>query len=285
MNLSQRTIKHEISFSGKTAIHHGITNVTLKPSEANNGIIFLRKDYNGNNAIKVKINNLHKIPLNTTLSNGEVNVHIAEHMLAALWNFKIFNLIIELDGPEIPLLNGAADYFISLIKVAGIQELEIPQKSILLKKKLEVFSNSSDAKIIAIPSDSLKIKYYLHYDAISLLQQEFSFDSLKDNFEKEISFSRTFSTKFEHNERLNFAPGWSHHHAVIYDQENNFISCDNKLKAKNEAARHKILDAIGDLMLCEYPLFAELECYKSGHTLNQALVEKVFSDKDNYEII
>jgi UDP-3-O-[3-hydroxymyristoyl] N-acetylglucosamine deacetylase len=285
-NIKQRTIANEISFYGKTAMSNQRVHVKLQPAKANSGIKFIRSDVKENNVIHASINNLYKLPLNTTISNGNVHVHIAEHLLSALSDKCIFNINIILDGPEIPLLNGAADMFLFTLKVAGIKELNAKQDIIKIKKELIVSDGDKYISIKPNENNSLSVKYRLMYPNIKMLQQdEYTFDSNLNDFEREISFSRTFSTANEHEERLSVAPGWSYHHAVIYDENGTFVSCDNRLRINNEASRHKILDVIGDLMLAQYPIIGKIECHKSGHNLNQQLINKIFSDKDNYDII
>ena len=289
--MKQRTIKNQVSISG-IGIHSGVhTNVKLLPSQANSGIMFIRTDLKESNIIHAHINNLHSTKRSTDLKYKNAQVRTVEHLLAAISGFQIDNIIIEIDNIEIPILDGSAKIFTQIIEQAGIQELEEEKDYYEIKRKISLFDESTGTKIIAFPSNNFEINVDIDYNSKVLGKQNATLNNISE-FQNKISSSRTFCFLHELETLIdnNLIKGGNINNAIVIVEEeinddklNKLRTIFNKkdirvsksgilnnlsLRFKNEPARHKLLDVIGDLTLLGKPIKGKIVAYKPGHKNN-----------------
>jgi len=289
--MKQRTIKNQVSISG-IGIHSGVhTNVKLLPSKANSGIMFIRTDLKESNIIHAHINNLYSTKRSTDLKYKNAQVSTVEHLLAAISGFQIDNIRIEIDNIEIPILDGSAKIFTQIIEQAGIQELEEEKDYYEIKRKISLFDESTGTKIVAFPSNKFEINVDIDYNSKILGKQNATLNNISD-FQHQISSSRTFCFLHELETLIdnNLIKGGNINNAIVIVEEeinddklNKLRTIFNKkdisvsksgilnnlsLRFKNEPARHKLLDVIGDLTLLGKPIKGKIVAYKPGHKNN-----------------
>ena len=282
--LNQKTINKNIKFKG-VGLHSGLAvNMTIKPAEANAGIIFKRIDLKDNNIIIPNIFNVSSALFCTTISNENgVSVSTVEHLLGALYGLGIDNVIIEIDNHEVPILDGSAKLFVEAISETGIKSSDAPIKIIKIEKKIE-FKDGN--KIISIePSKvSLDIDFELKYENDLIGTQR----NLVKVFESDLTDvynSRTFCL-FEDIQKLKemgLAKGGSLDNAIVV--KDNQILNENGLRNKKEFVNHKILDCMGDLYLAGYKIIGKIICSQGGHKLTNQLLRKVFQNDENFSLI
>jgi UDP-3-O-[3-hydroxymyristoyl] N-acetylglucosamine deacetylase len=282
----QKTIKNEISFSG-IGLHSGKkSQVTIKPSEVNSGINFLRTDVSDlkkNALIMALWHNVTSTTLSTTISNGDVSVFTIEHLMSALSGMHIDNALILIDGPEIPAMDGSSKPFVEFIENAGVVKQDEYRKILKVKKEVEVLNGDSFVKIF--PSNYFSIDFEIDFDSHLINKQSCQLQLINGNYKSDISSARTFGY-FKDAQKLRdkgYALGASLENAVVVG-DNNILNKDG-LRFKDEFVRHKILDSIGDLYLAGYPIQGYFSGKKSGHYLNNKLLNKLLSDNTNFEII
>jgi len=263
----QHTIKENIEFSGIGLFTGKNVFIRLIPAKENSGIIFRRIDLPGSPEIEASVHNVVDTPRCTILGNNKLIVRTVEHLLAATYALGIDNLIIEVDGDEIPAGDGSAAFFVEKINNAQIQKQKTPYFTYNLSSTV-VFSEGN-MHMIAIPSDEFKISYTLHYPNSNCLDAQYvSFLINPKSFYEEIAFSRTFSI-YEEIEPLlekGIIKGGGLDNAVII--KNDKILNPEGVRYNNEMARHKVLDLIGDLSLMGKRFTAHIIAIKSGHFAN-----------------
>ena len=282
MYIHQTTIECEEKFTG-IGLHSG-KNVTvkLKPAPVDTGIIFIRTDKNYQ-VIEAKSENVVNTTLCTVLSKNGVEVGTVEHFLATLYAFGIDNIIIELDAPEMPIMDGSAAPYIYILKEAGIKILNKRKKYIKIIKPVEVVQD--DKKAGFYPSDNFEVSFMLDYKHHLINNQYFYINLSNESFVEQLSKARTFGflEEVEFLRSQNLALGGSLDNAVVID--NNGIVNPEGLRYKDEFVRHKILDALGDISLLGYPVIGYYKGVKSGHSLNNALCIKTLQSPENWKII
>ncbi|MDI1472336.1 MAG: UDP-3-O-acyl-N-acetylglucosamine deacetylase [Thermodesulfovibrio sp.] len=257
----QKTIKSEISVSG-VGIHTGKKiNIRLIPAKRDTGIVFYRTDRGL--PIKAKLPFVIDTSLATTIGIDGVKIRTVEHLLATLYVFGITNLIIEIDGSEIPVMDGSAIDFAKTILKTGIakQGKTIPS----LKITKPIFYEETRSKIIAKPYKGFKITYKIFYEHPLILEQSLSIEINEQNFLSDIAPARTFGflKDIQYLLQNGFARGGSLENALVLDEKG---VVGGKLRFRDEFVRHKILDAIGDLSLLGYPIKGHFIIEKGGHT-------------------
>ena len=282
--LTQKTLKHEVSFSG-ISLHSGlVVNVCIKPASPNFGIVFQRVDLKNDNLIYPNFMNVTNTSLNTTIENEfGVKVSTIEHLMGALFCLGIDNALIEIDNEEVPILDGSAKEFIEKIILAGIKESDAPIKIIKINKEIEY---SEDEKSISIkPSTlSLDIEFQLKYKNPIIGNQKNKVNVYEDDL-KDIYDSRTFCL-FEDIELIKkngLAKGGSLDNAIVV--KDNEILNPEGLRNNKEFVNHKILDCIGDLYTSGYRIIGSLSCSRGGHYLTNKLLRKVFEKNENFSIL
>ncbi len=257
----QKTIKREVSFSG-IGIHTGKKiHIKLIPAARDTGIVFYRKDRGL--SIKAKFPFVIDTTFATTLGIDGVRVRTVEHLLATLYAFGITNLLIEIDGSEVPVLDGSALEYVKAILKVGIskQSKMIP----ILKITKPFIYEESHSRIIAKPYRGFKISYKIFYEHPLIMEQSLTLDINEQSFIKEIAPARTFGflKDIQYLLKNGLAKGGSLENAVVLDEKGLVGSA---LRFRDEFVRHKILDAIGDLSLIGYPLEGHFIFEKGGHT-------------------
>jgi UDP-3-O-[3-hydroxymyristoyl] N-acetylglucosamine deacetylase/3-hydroxyacyl-[acyl-carrier-protein] dehydratase len=287
----QKTLAKDITLSGK-GLHTGLhVTMTIKPAHANHGIRFMRIDLEENPLVHAIVDNVIDTSRGTTLDENGVRIGTMEHLLAALTGNGIDNALIEIDAPEVPILDGSAKPYIEAIQEVGVVELEVDRKYFELKERVEFIDIEKGIEIVAFPDDHLSITVQIDYNSKVLGNQYASMNSLAE-FSKEIAPCRTFvflhelETLFKHN----LIKGGDVDNAiVIVDRQVNQEELDRlsslfnkprisvqpegvlnniELRFRNEPARHKLLDMVGDLTLVGMPIKARIIASRPGHHAN-----------------
>lgn len=282
---SRITLNRSIRCSGFGTKNNKLININFKPASNTSGIRFIRKDLN-NAIVLAEWQNISNSILNSSLEYQGVNIMFVEHLMAALWSLNISDVDIEIDGDEVPLFDGSAYYFVSLLKIAGFKSLKEKSKKLFIEKEIKVVGNSDDVFIIAMPNkNDFSVNFNIEFSVKSIGVQFFNFSAMKDSFFDRSYLARTFCSFDEFSERQNiFSDGWNLHNHVLYKNDS-FNSSDSILRYKYEAVSHKCLDFIGDMNLIPYNVYGEFFASKSGHSLTHKLIKTIFSNKDHYSIL
>ncbi len=243
----------------------------LKPAQRDSGIVFIRTDKGV--VIKASVGSVTDTTFSTTLGYNGVTIRTVEHLLAALSGLGIDNLIIEVSGPEIPILDGSSMELVSLIIKGGIAKQA--QKRPFLRITSPIVFNEGQTEIVAFPNSRRLITYKIHFNHHLLGEQKMSLEITEENFVKEIASARTFGflKDVEYLKANGFAKGGSFENAIILGKDG--ILNSSGLRFKDEFVRHKILDLIGDFSLIGFPIHAHIVVSKSGHTANLKFLKKL----------
>ena len=285
INNNQQTISNAILVNG-VGLHSGI-NVSMKliPADKDYGIKFFRTDLNSkNNQIDAIWSNVSNTQLSTTISNKfGVSVSTIEHLMSALSGLHIDNLKIEIDGPEVPIMDGSSKDFVDLIESMPTKKLDKNRKIIKINRNIRV--NKEDSFVELKPNKQFSIDFEIDFPSPIISKQSCQLQLVNGNYKSDIASARTFGFERDVNMlRSNgLALGGSLENAVVVG-ESKILNKDG-LRFKDEFVRHKILDSIGDLYLAGAPIQGYFFGNKSGHSLNNLLLKSLFSDKKNYEYI
>ena len=277
----QRTLKQKVSFEG-IGLHTGrYSKVHLKPAPRDTGIIFIRTDKEL--AIKASIGSVTDTAFSTTLGYNGIKIRTVEHILAVLAGLGIDNLIIEVNGPEIPILDGSSMELTSLILKGGIAKQS--KKRPYIRITNPVVLTDGHAEIAAFPHNGIHITYRIHFNHYLLGEQNLSLELTEESFAMEIAPARTFGflKDVEYLKAQGFARGGSFDNAIILGESG--ILNSSGLRFKDEFVRHKILDLIGDLSLSGFPIYGHIIANKSGHTTNMKFLKKLLSHPDYWELV
>ena len=284
--LVQRTLTNPISATG-VGLHSGRQiKLNLFPANEDTGIIFRRIDLNPQVEIKAIVDNVGATTLATTLVEGETQIATIEHLMSAFAGLGIDNVIVEVDDMEVPIMDGSASPFVFLIQSAGIKQQTKPKKFIKIKEEIKVETPDGAYAKLA-PYNGFKVTYALVYD--NEKQKKYNSTSTVDfnstTFLKEISRARTygFVSDIDYMKKNKLALGGSEKNAVVIGEDE--ILNEEGLRSSEELVKHKILDVIGDLYLLQYNIVAEFEGYKSGHSLNNLLLNRLLELPDAWEVI
>jgi len=283
-NLSQKTVKSNISFNG-IGLHTGnIVNLIIKPAQPNNGITFKRTDLKENNIIIPGVFNVSSANFCTTISNDfGVSVSTIEHLMGALFILGVDNAIIEINNNEVPILDGSAKVFVEKITETGLEVSNQPIRIIKINKSVDYVDGS---KSISLEPNNInfEIDFNLEYSNPVIGNQHNHINVYEDDL-SDILNSRTFCLyeDIEKLKALGLARGGSLDNAIVV-KEKEVLNKDG-LRNENEFVNHKILDCIGDIYLSGYKMVGKIKCTHGGHKLTNQLLRKVFSDKNNYSII
>jgi UDP-3-O-[3-hydroxymyristoyl] N-acetylglucosamine deacetylase len=283
--IKQRTLKNVIRATG-VGLHTGQkVYLTLRPAVADTGIVFRRVDLDEPVEIPATPENVGDTTLSTTLIKDGVRISTVEHLLSALAGLGIDNAYIDLNAPEVPIMDGSAGPFVFLIQSAGIQEQNAPKRFIRIKKPITV--EEGDKWVRFEPFDGFKVAFTIDFDhpVFSNHQQTAEVDFSTTSFVKEISRARTFGfmSQIETLRANNLALGGSLDNAVVLDDYR--ILNEDGLRYMDEFVKHKILDSIGDLYLLGRSLIGEFSGYKSGHALNNRLLRTLLANEESWELV
>ena len=279
--LTQKTISKKISIEG-IGVHTGLkVNLDILPAYPNTGIIFKRVDVKKNNTVIPTYNNVVDATLCTTISNDfGVKVSTIEHLMGAFYGEGIDNILVEIDCPEIPIMDGSAFDFVEAIKSVGTEEQKSPRKFIKALKKVEVRDGSKSISIEPLSND-LIIDFEIIYKNPLIRTRRHEF-KLSDGDLTSIYNSRTFCL-YDDIEKIRsqgLAKGGSLENAIVV-KENKILNEDG-LRNRDEFVSHKILDCLGDLMLSGYSIYGHIKTSQGGHHLTNLLLRKFLSDKSNW---
>jgi len=283
--IKQRTLKNTIRATG-VGLHTGQKiYLTLHPADINTGIIFRRVDLNPPVEIKATAHNVGETTLSTCLIAGDVRVSTVEHILSAMAGLGIDNAVVELDAPEVPIMDGSAGPFVFLLQSAGIQEQPAYKKFVRVLK--EVTLKDGDKIATFLPFDGFKVNFSIAFD-LPVFQGrnlETTVDFSSGSFVKDISRARTFGFmhEIEYLRSKGLAQGGSMDNAIVVDEYR--ILNEDGLRYEDEFVKHKVLDAIGDLYLLGNSLLCEYRAHKSGHSLNNRALRLLMEQKDAWEYV
>ena len=280
---SQKTIKESVQLEG-VGLHNGKkVNLSLIPAEANSGIIFKRKDLgNSKNEIEASYKNVSPSTLCTKIKNShDVSVSTIEHLMAAFYGEGIDNVVVEIDAPEIPIMDGSAFDFVEAIRSVGIQKQNSSRKYIKVLKKVELKDGPKHISIEPLEKD-LIIDFEIIYKNPLIRTRRKEFKLSNGNLNS-VYNSRTFCLyeDIDQIKNLGLAKGGSLDNAIVV-MENKILNEDG-LRNRHEFVDHKILDCMGDLMLSGYRIFGHVKTSQGGHQLTAALLKEFFSNKTNWE--
>lgn len=288
MHNYQRTIKSKVSCFG-IGLHTGDkVNITLHPADTDTGITFKRTDVKANDAIvKACYKNVSNTTLGTTLSNNAgAKVATIEHLMAAFWGCGIDNCLVEIDGPEVPIMDGSSEPFVFLIECGGVQEQNKARKVVKILKEIVVKEDTQNAGYAMVtPADDFAVSLEINYGDNVITKQKALFDSRDVSFKNDLCRARTFGFAHEVDSlrERGLAKGGSLDNAIVVSDEG--ILNKGGLRYRNEFARHKILDCIGDVYLAGAQLQGHFHGFKSGHGLNNRLLHELFSDNEAWEVV
>ncbi len=278
----QNTLKEEVAVRGQ-GLHTGREiNMKLSPAPRDTGIVFIRTDKR-NIRMKASVTSVTGTTFATTLSSEGVKVGTVEHLLAAFAGLNIDNAYVELDGPEVPIIDGSSLPFVSKIIEAGIAKQAKTISCIRILEPVVVIEGA--CQIAVTPFEGTRITYRLFHTHPAFGEQKMGIDITTMNFINEIAPARTFGflRDVEMLRSRGLARGGSLDNAIVLGDKE--VLNGNKLRFKDEFVRHKILDAVGDLSLIGLPIYGHIIANKSGHTLHVKLLRKILLCRDSWDIV
>jgi UDP-3-O-[3-hydroxymyristoyl] N-acetylglucosamine deacetylase len=281
---SQRTLRRAVSCAG-IGLHSGRkVTLSLKPAPADYGIRFRRADLGGLE-IPATVTHLGGIQYATGLSfkdgSKDASVDTVEHLLAALVSLGVDNVIVELNHPEVPIMDGSAAPFIYLIHEAGLKRLNAPKRFLKIVRPIAL--SRGDKRIALYPSDHFKVTYSISFDHPLLRHQTRTMQISEESFIEEIAPARTFGflKEVEMLRQNGLALGGSLENAIVLGE----TGVLNALRFEDEFVRHKILDVIGDLALVGYPIIGHLVAHRGGHALHTAFAARILEETDAWRVV
>jgi UDP-3-O-[3-hydroxymyristoyl] N-acetylglucosamine deacetylase len=282
--VKQRTLKSLVRAKG-VGLHTGQqVNITLRPAQPDTGIVFRRVDLTSPVDIPARADLVGETRLSSCLVHQGAKVYTVEHLMSALAGLGVDNAYVDLDGPEVPIMDGSAAPFVLLVQQAGLEEQLAPKRFLRVKRMVEVQDGDKWARLE--PYEGLRLQFSIDFKhpVIDRTRQSVSVDFANTSYLKEIARARTFG--FMHEvERLRedgLALGGGLDNALVLD-EFRLLNADG-LRFADEFIRHKLLDAIGDLYLLGRPLLGAFTAHKSGHALNNRLLRELVSDTAAWEM-
>jgi UDP-3-O-[3-hydroxymyristoyl] N-acetylglucosamine deacetylase len=278
--VKQRTLDHSIRCSG-IGLHSGRKiELILHPADVDTGIMFVRSDLGVE--IKGHVDSVVDTRLCTTIGNGEATISTVEHIMSALAGLGIDNARIEVNGAEVPVMDGSASPFIFLIQCAGIAEQNKAKKVIRILKRVSI--EEEDKSCALYPASGFRVSYLLDYPHPLLSNCKVDFDFSRQGYAREVSRARTFGFihEVEALQKAGLALGGSMDNAVVLDKYG--VLNEGGLRYSDECARHKVLDTVGDLFLAGLPIVGAFEGVRSGHAMNCQIVQALLADQSAWVI-
>ncbi|MBI3332630.1 MAG: UDP-3-O-[3-hydroxymyristoyl] N-acetylglucosamine deacetylase [Candidatus Omnitrophica bacterium] len=274
--VKQQTISRPARVEG-IGLHTGrLVRAEFKPAPADSGITFVRTDLAGSKPVTASVMTIldaNRRPRRTSIGNGAVEVHTIEHLMAGCLGSGIDNLLVELNGEEVPGLDGSAHPFIEVFKQVGLKEQPAPRRIVQVREPVWI---EEDSAVVAVfPDEAFRVSYTLSYPVASLKAQFFSAAVTPPLFEAELAPSRTFclAQEVEGLRRIGLGKGATYENTVVIDPSGRIIN--NHLRYPDEFVRHKVLDLIGDLYLLGRPIQGHVLAIRSGHALNLKLIQRL----------
>lgn len=287
--LRQRTLKSLVRTVG-IGLHSGAkVELVLRPAAVDTGIVFRRTDTNPPVQIVASAHAVGDTRMASTLERDGVRISTVEHLMSALAGLAVDNCYVDVDAPEIPIMDGSAASFVFLIRSAGLQEQNAPRRFVRVLSPIEVREGEGRAMRWARlePHFGFKLRFSIDFDhpAIDATAQDVEVDFARDPYVTSVARARTFGfvSEVEAMRAAGLALGGSFQNAIVMDEYR--VLNTEGLRSGDEFAKHKILDAIGDLYLLGHPLIAAYRAHKSGHALNNRLLRTLLADSSAYEIV
>jgi len=283
--VKQRTLKTSVSVTG-VGLHSGEkVTLSLRPGQVDGGIVFRRVDVKPVQDIQARPHLVHDTRLSTCMEQKGVRVATIEHLMSALAGLGVDNAIVEMDGAEVPIMDGSAGTFIFLLQSAGIVEQSAAKKFIRIKKPVEVVQG--DKRVRFEPYNGYKLTFTINFahPVFASSKQHVTVDLNEHSYIRDISRARTFGfmQDVENMRAQGLALGGSLDNAIVMD-EYRVLNPDG-LRFEDEFVKHKVLDAIGDLYLLGHAVIGAFSGFKSGHALNNALLRALLADEMAWEFV
>jgi UDP-3-O-[3-hydroxymyristoyl] N-acetylglucosamine deacetylase len=279
---NQNTLAEETLFQG-VGLHSGAKiSVRLKPARPDSGILFRRVDLPGHPVIAARYHHVVDTRLATTIGSEGVQVSTIEHLMAAFWGAGVDNALVELDGSEVPILDGSAAPYLKVLGRAGISAQAVPRR--VLRVERTVLVRDGDAYIKVTPAHRFSVSYRIDFPHPLVGMQEFFYEYSQASFHREIAHARTFGflKDVEKLQSMGLARGGSLDNALVFDDYT--VLNQDGFRYSNECVRHKVLDLLGDLSLAGMPLIGSFEVHKAGHSLHNRLLREIFNRPGSYGI-
>jgi len=281
----QHTVRSKVRING-IGVHSGDrVNMTIKQAPACSGIIFIRTDIKDrNNIISAKWSNVADTKLCTVIANKEgVSVSTVEHLMSAFANIGLDNAIVEIDNPEVPIMDGSAIYFIKALSKAGLTKQSAKRRAICIKKAVSCVDG--DREVFLSPSNITRFSFEIDFDSKAIGKQNYTYTLDEDSYRKDIAKARTFGMlhEVEYLRNIGLARGGSLENAIVIDGDE--VMNPEGLRFKDEFVRHKILDAIGDIYMTGMQLIGHYHGIKAGHATNSKILKTLFAQPEAFEII
>src|SRR5687768_18101205 len=283
--LRQRTLKSLVSASG-VGLHTGNkVRLTLRPAPPDTGIVFRRIDLASPVSIPARAELIGEARLASTLVKGDVKIHTVEHLMSALGGLGVDNAYVDVDAPELPIMDGSASPYVLLIQQAGIEEQAAPKRFLRVTRRVEVKDGDKWARLDPYEGFRLAFSIEFRHPVIERSTQSVTVDFAETSYLKEIARARTFGFMHEVEDLKDsgLALGGGLDNAVVLD-EHSVLNSDG-LRFADEFIRHKLLDAMGDLYLLGRPLLGAFTAHKSGHALNNKLARAALADPGALETV
>jgi UDP-3-O-[3-hydroxymyristoyl] N-acetylglucosamine deacetylase len=281
----QHTLRNFFTLDG-IGVHSGAAaRLTFRPAFADTGIVFVRTDIaDKDNAVPAKWSNVTDTRLCTVIANAAgTSVSTVEHVLSACAALGLDNAVIEIDGPEIPIMDGSARDFVKAIERAGLKKQAARRRAIRIKTPVSYKEGDKEASFT--PSDTPVFAFEIVFDNALIGRQKYVHGFTEDAYRRDIAAARTFGFlhEVEALRKMGLARGGSLDNAVVVDGDK--VLNPSGLRFPDEFVRHKILDAIGDLYLAGMPIIGRYDGFKAGHAMNNRLLNALFADAEAWEIV
>ncbi len=279
----QRTTEREVRCKG-IGLHSGAkVSMKLKPAPANYGVRFRRVDMSGSPTIIAHYHHVVDTMLATRIGFNGVTVSTVEHLMAALLGSGVDNVLVELDGPEVPIFDGSAAHYLDLVQEAGTREQGVPCQYLKIERPFYV--QEGDSYIKAVPSEHLRVRYTIDFPHRLVGRQEYSWDFDTGTFRKDIARARTFGflKDVQKLQSMGLAQGGSLDNAVVFD-DYRILNRDG-FRYSNECVRHKILDFVGDLALTGMRMVGNFEVHKAGHALHNRFLKQLMTKPGYFTVL
>ena len=285
--IKQRTLKQSVQATG-VGLHSGRkVSVTFRPAPANTGILYVRSDLEPAVTIKAEAAAVRDTVLCTALVNEQgVRISTVEHLSAALAALGIDNLIVEVDAPELPVMDGSSHPFIYLLQSAGIEELNAAKQFIRVKKTVRVEDGDKWAELRPYSGGfRINLRIDFSHPVFDPRKQSLSLEFSGAAFARDLSRARTFCfmKDVEYMHSKNLALGGSLENAVVLDEYR--VLNEEGLRYDDEFVKHKMLDAVGDLYMCNHNFLGEFSAFKTGHAVNNQLLRTLLADAEAWEMV
>ena len=279
--IAQKTLKNRIKCSG-IGLHSGAkVHMILSPAAPDTGVVFRRTDLPGQPLVRARFDQVTDLRMCTTIAAGEgVAIGTVEHRLAALSGMGVDNVLVDIDGPEVPVMDGSSAPFVFLIECADLIEQVAPRKYLKVLKPVHVREGAAAASLL--PGEGFAIDFEIDFANRMIGRQTAEFQLEPGRFKADIARARTFGfvQEVEQLRAMGLARGGSLENAVVLGHDR--ILNDDGLRYDDEFVRHKILDALGDLYLAGGPIIGRYHGVRSGHALNNKLLKTLFADQGAY---